>query len=142
MERHPLQERSIFNDVNVVNKKTSAVVQPIKHDNQSVKPLFLSPVLPGTSSITHNVTRLLATNREEDPDRRSPQETVMYPGGYAYGSRQELFTTPKVKGNISTSDGKCSFTCIPFKLCSILFCRHVYYFTHPKKYTLTFVQLD
>ena len=104
MDRRPLQDRPIFNaNDNVMPRKTSAIVQPVRKDNQEVRSLFLSPVLPGTGSITHNVTKLIA-DKVDNSGRTSPQEAVNYLGQYVCKSRHELFTTPK--GNISAaSDG-------------------------------------
>ena len=104
VDRHPLQDRPIFsfND-NAIPRKTSAIVQPVRKDNQEVRSLFLSPVLPGTGSVTHNVTKLLADN-VDNAGRTSPR-AVNYLGHYICKSRQELFSTPKAN-NSTTSDGK------------------------------------
>lgn len=49
-------------------RKTSAVVQPMpvqpvtntpEKENVPLKPISISPVLPGTGSVTHNITRML-----------------------------------------------------------------------------------
>ena len=129
MDRHPLQDRPIFNaNDNVMPRKTSAIVQPVKKENQEARSLFLSPVLPGTGSISHNVTRLLAV-KDDNSGRTSPQETVNYLGQYAFTSRQGLFTTPK--GNSSTtSDGKRLLLCFIHGLTD-LFCRfYVFHWNH------------
>ena len=99
MERQPLQERSIFpaND-NVISRKTSAIVQPVRKESHAVKPLFMSPVLPGTSSVTHNVTRLLSSKAGEESDG-------LFQGGFLSTNPKELFATPKGDSS-AASEGK------------------------------------
>lgn len=58
-------------------RKTSAVVQPMpvhpvndtpQKENQPLKPYAISPVLPGTSTVTHNILRML---QEPEETRKS-----------------------------------------------------------------------
>ena len=50
----------------VISKKNSAIVQPMpftqtpEKENQPMKTLTMSPILPGTGSVTHNITRMLS----------------------------------------------------------------------------------
>ena len=107
MERRPLQDRSIFNvNDNLVSRKTSAIVQPVQKEN---RPLYMSPVLPGTGSVTHNVTRLLSN--KENSDGTGTPEISTYQSGYTNisATAKELFRTPKGNDVSSTSEGKTSY---------------------------------
>ncbi|XP_053377973.1 homeobox protein orthopedia-like [Mercenaria mercenaria] len=58
----------------IYSRKTSAVVQPMPihrvtntpdKENQPLKPIGISPVLPGTGSVTHNITRMLGDSGQQ-----------------------------------------------------------------------------
>ena len=105
MERRPLQERSIFNDNGtILSRKTSAIVQPVQKENQSINTLFMSPILPGTSSVTHNVTRFLSN--KEGTDSLEMPDIPPFQNGYRSTTAKELFVTPKGNNVSSTSEGK------------------------------------
>ncbi|XP_060578650.1 homeobox protein DLL-1-like [Ruditapes philippinarum] len=58
----------------IYSRKSSAVVQPMsmfptsntpEKENQPLKPLSISPVLPGSGSVTHNITRMLGNSVQQ-----------------------------------------------------------------------------
>ena len=119
MERRPLQERSIFSDNGTnLSRKTSAIVQPVQKENQSINTLFMSPILPGTSSVTHNVTRFLSN--KEGTDSLEMPEIPSFQSGYRSTTAKELFVTPKGNNVSSTPEGKNTLRILITLLCRIM----------------------
>ena len=84
----PLQQQQVFTFDDDVSsswqRKISATVAPLQSrtpekENQPLKPLCLTPVLPGTRSITHNITRMLPDTQCENPFQTSTPERTSLP---------------------------------------------------------------
>ena len=101
--------------------KTSAIVQPMfpntgtpEKENQPLKPITVSPVLPGTASITHNVTRMLQDDVSIARRSLNGSDTRFTPYTTAHflAYRHKMLNKHDVNKS-SNSEGKLDHLCLP-----------------------------
>lgn len=114
----------------IFSRKTSAVVQPMpvhpvtttpEKENMSLKPNNFSPVLPGTGSVTHNITRMLGDSSQQ-PKSQLPSTATRAPHFSPYSTSHFLSFRHKIlqEKKASSREGKHPLTFKQFRCTSYI----------------------